>query len=250
MKLLVSFVMLFALGLGTTVYATNGQVEVSSNFTDTPPTIDGVFTPGEWPETEAFVIDSPIHTVVYIANDDYSVYFLVDASSYSGDYTKDDLDHCDLALYNNGAGFHSVVNGLQNHTCAATNSSGTPLVWGTTACAGEAKAGFGAGPDKPDPHRFYEFRVPLSSFNASAGDTVHLVSGPEANSLPYDVDGDRHNYWPENANMTELGTWGLLHLAKSDRPIPTVSQWGALSLLVLVGSAALWAMRRRKEFPA
>jgi len=251
LKLLISFVMLSALGLSTSLYAINGQVEVSSDYTDTPPTIDGVFTPGEWPATEAFVIDSPIHTRVYISNDDHFVYLFVDAATYSGDYTQDTGDDCDVVLYHNGKGIISQVFGDQSRHCEITHSATQPLGWSMASCTGKAMAGFGPSPDTAVHHRMYEFKVPLSSFNAAPGDIVSFGSPGYNASMPHDASSGMHNDWPENSIISYYDTWALLHLAKSDRiAVPTLSQWGTLSLLLLMGSAALWTIRRRKEFPA
>jgi len=104
--------------------------------TPTPPSIDGIFGPGEWPITYVLKITDPVDSTLFLTNNDQSLFMMVDAASLPSaiDITNDPEDHCTAYVYKNSKGFRVTVFGNQVLLCESTTSSGTPLAWNPTAC--------------------------------------------------------------------------------------------------------------------
>jgi hypothetical protein len=228
------------------------QVEVYSSLATNPPAIDGSYTPGEWPSAAAFELippDYPIHTKVYILNDDRFLYLFVDAADLEwGDYTEENGDHCTVYLYNNGRGTSITVSGGGNLNCQSTDDATPPLTWTSASCLAQAAAGFGQGPDIAPDHRMYEFKIPLDLIGAAPGSSIYFSSPPTAlDSLPYDWhNGEpRVNTWPPSTNPSSFDTWAILHLAQVTA-IPTMTPWGMIVFVFFLIFFGLWILRSRK----
>ncbi len=236
-----------------------GAAPLESTYTLTPPTIDGRFSPfsTEWPENYVLkILDQQVDATLYIMNNSQYVFMMVDAASIPDlmDTTEDSQDHCTIYLYFNGKGIRVTVFGDNSKFCESTSSPGTPVSWNPISCpAGlSASPGFGASPDTPTPdHRMYEFRIPLSTIGAAAGDTIDFASpSNEIDSLPFDYNngsGVRLNTWPLSATESDLATWGQIHLG--DPPlvqVPTLNEWGMIIFMVLAGLGAAYYLRKRK----
>jgi hypothetical protein len=236
-----------------------GVVPLESIYTGTLPSIDGSYTLGEWPSTAALEIGPstyPIHTKVYISNNN-NLYMFVDAADAgSGDYTEEDLDHCTVYLYKNGNGVYKglrvTVFGNGATLCEYTNDTNSSLNWTSLAScpAGvKAKAGFGQGPDIAPNHRMYEFEIPLSIIGAIPGDIIDFASPyDQTDSLPFDYNNgsSRFNIWPPATTANDLTTWGQIQLA-SNSSIPTMNEWGMIIFMVLAGLGSVYYMRRRRK---
>ena len=234
----------------------NGALE--STFTSTPPTIDGSFNPfgTEWPANYVLkILDQQVDATLYIENNNQSVFMMVDAASIISmmDLTEEDQDHCTIYLYFNGKGIRVTVFGNENKYCESTDDPGNPLSWSSISCpAGlNAVAGFGPSPDTPSPdHRMYEFKIPLNSIGAAAGDTIYFASPYDTiDSLPFNYNGGdpRYNVWPPTATTSDPTTWGQIHLASGPHSIPTVSEWGMIIFMVLAGAGSMFYLRRQKK---
>jgi len=225
-----------------TIYTDYVKVEITtpidSDWEFTAPTIDGNFDPGEWTYPQ-LLIEEPIHAYVYSTNDDEYLYVCVDAANAvvldGGDYTPDDWDQCSLhfdtghdeqwtpghedafKLYGNGSTAHWVAISPTYELHCNDWAGNHPGLQGV--------AGFAGSPNAEDPHRIYEFKIPLSLLGASPGDTIGFASptgwgGMTAavNSLPHDAATGRHNIWPPGADVNDLTTWGDLVLAPPPPP--------------------------------
>jgi hypothetical protein len=231
----------------------NTVITLQSTYTDTPPIIDGSFTSGEWPSTAALEIPFPIHTRVYISNDKTYLYMFIDAASVSGDYMKEDQDHCSVYVYNSGKGLRITVLGDETQYCESTDSASAPLSWTTISCPSgvQAVAGFGPGPDKPTPHRMYEFTIPLSFIGAASGGLIYFGSPEDGlGSIPFDYNGGspRENIWPLGANPGDFSTWELIQLASPSVgvAVPTLNEWGIIILIGVVGTGSVYYLRKRR----
>jgi len=257
-----------------TIYTDYVKVEITtpidSDWEFTAPTIDGNFDPGEWTYPQ-LLIEEPIHTYVYSMNDDEYLYVCVDAANLDGgDYTEDDSDECSLhfdtghdevwtpghedafTLYGDGSTDHWVAAPL-SYELHCTN-------WAANHPGLEGAAGFGWSPNAEDPHRIYEFKIPLSLLGASPGDTIGfaspsaggmtVVEPPTLTSLPHDAATGRHNIWPPGAEIDDLSTWGDLILTV--QPAPAVGgetypvnkpgillPWLGLVAIIIVGGIIL-----------
>ena len=211
-----------------------GSTLGSTYITGNPPTIDGVVkSEGSGLVLHrSYSIRTPpilittlyvMPTYVYILNDLENLYFLVDAV---GDTVANDDDECLLVF---GVGDEIFV--------GEAFGDGT-----TNPCIPdgvEVNAGFGASMNSATPHRIYEWKIPLASIDASAGQPIDFssprylkFSGPVCSalgigSMPYDADlydhdGDintppvnRDNIWPPDipTYVTEdRSDWGILQL--------------------------------------
>jgi hypothetical protein len=231
---------------------------MDSNYALLPPTIDGEFAQSEWAGHQ-LLIEYPIHTYVYFANDNDFLYILVDAANAAGgDYTEDDGDHC-LLIFDTGhdevisAGHEDLFiiygDGYKWHAVAAQYG----IVDWIEHCnfdghvGLEGVAGYGESPNSPMDHRIYEFQIPLSLLGASPGDTIGFVSADQPASIPFDAGTSRHNIWPPGATVTDMSTWGDLVLASvpPPSPIPTLSQWGMIGMAIVLAAFLAWSVRRR-----
>jgi hypothetical protein len=180
-----------------------------------PPLIDGVVSQGEWPNLPQLTLDSPIAAKYYCLNDPVNLYVLVDAT---GDET-DSSGACDECLLVWGAGADIFLAEIWGATGSENKNS-------FLALNGEAKMGFGSTPNSGTNHRFYEWKIPLASINASPGDVIDFSSprlfkgacGSGA-SMPYDGSTGRDNVWPLGVDKNNRNTWGLLQLARCDQEL-------------------------------
>jgi hypothetical protein len=240
----------FALTLLSFSFGYSTIMPLQSTYTGTPPSVDGSYTPGEWPSTAAIEIADPIHTKVYISNNYNNLYMFVDAADAAlGDYTEENQDHCSVYVYKNGKGLQVMVDGSGTTSCTSTSSASSPLSWGGITCPWgvEAKAGFGQGPDTAPDHRMYEFKIPLSTIGAYPGDIIYFASPYDTiDSLPFDYNGNsptRSNTWPLNSTPDDLNTWGQIQLGGSVS-VPSLNEWGVMIFVVIAGIGAVYYIRR------
>jgi hypothetical protein len=230
---------------------------IESSWGYQSPTIDGVFSDGEWTNPQLHIED-PIPTNIYFRNDDAFLYVCVDTD---GDETKDGDDYSDLIFdtINQGAWdsghedhFRIWGDGSNEHMIAS-NTSG---VWADCCDFDlhpglEGASGFGSSPNSGDKHRIYEFKIPLSLLEAAPGDTIGFSSGHD--SIPFDADTGRHNVWPLGYDSSDMSTMGVLVLASpSPAAVSAMSHWGMIGTAIMIGMAILfagiliWSVRRRR----
>jgi hypothetical protein len=238
-------------------YATVPPVVTCLPVTGTPPVIDGVISPGEWPTSPQLTLLSPpypIATNFYCMNDVTNLYILVDAI---GDTTDDDtqspcaannLSHCDECL---------LVFGGANQSSRLTAE-----VWG--------KAGdiLGTNPHFPanaqvaigfNSHRFYEWKIPLSSISAAPGQTIDFSSPKLCKgvgtgdpcyyqaSMPYDGSTGNDNGWPSGVDAYDKSTWGQIQLDPATQSIPTLNEWSMIIFMVIAALGSIYFLRRRQR---
>lgn len=208
---------------------------ISSQWTSTPPVIDGRFSAGEWSNLQ-IVIQGPDYpdsyvkpTFVYFMNDNSRLYALVDAA---GDTTDDSLDECLLVF-----DFQQFIK---------------VEIIGDNPQPGEfdAAAGFYASPNNSTAHKIYEFSISLSYINAIPGQSIEFsspLSGKHP-SMPYDSTTGHDNVWPLGLVEGDPETWSIFTIG--ERPIisvggfiESVNKVSVLSpYLALFGLAAIVAV--------
>lgn len=203
-----------------------------------PPAIDGTFQGSQWPSSPQLTISSPIQSDIYCMNDSTNLYFLVDAV---GDKTGNDT--CDECLL----WFGFFPQNIRAEIWTGT-SSGSDLPTGSSAAVG-----FDTSPnDAINKHRIYEFKIPLSSINASAGETIDFSSPAVGKacfggSMPYDSGTGGDNVWPSNLDTTDMNTYGQLKLDPAVQGIPTLDEWGMIIFMVLAGMGSIFFLRRKQK---
>lgn len=225
---------------------------INSVWASKPPSIDGKFSQGEWPDSPQITFRVPpynstyLNATVYIMNDNSMLYVMVDAT---GDRTNDRWDENLIVLAN-----------TESSTLKATFS--WIEFWGlggalcgscafTPAGVNEA-VGYASSPNSPTNHKMYETSIPLKLLNATAGQEIDFCSPrkPTGTSVPpvggssisYDYSTGRDNPWPDhlffyvdpktNRYHTDINTWGILVLAGN--PVPEFPNSAALITSVLV----------------
>jgi len=235
----------------------------STFITGNPPTIDGIVSQGEWPGSPQIVFDlntpNPnnylyvMPTYVYILNDLNNLYFLVDAV---GDTVANDNDECLLAFGVGDEIFVGEVLGNGN-----TNSAHLCFPSGT-----EVTPGFGTSMNSQTLHRIYEWKIPLASIHANAGQPIDF-SSPRylkfssqldcpnigTGSMPYDADAGRDNIWPPDISTyvtDNRSDWGILQLQPIFPPerVPSLSEWGLILLSLLLAASACGYLRKSKRW--
>lgn len=207
--------------------------------------VNGIISAGEWPSSPQLVLDTPgfpIQTYVYCMNDSVNLYFLVDAV---GD-TSDD-SNCDECLLWFGVGPDTFI--------AETWIQNGGLSTSVLPSGGQAAIGFGTSPnDTATDHRIYEFKIPLSSINASPGQTIDFASPPVGKacyaagviaSMPYDGSTGRDNVWPPDVDTSDRETWSRLQL-NGRLSVPTLTEWGIFIFIIFAGSLSLYFLKRKK----
>ncbi len=240
----------------TLTYFVDARPVIDSQWTNSPPTIDGVIGTGEWPvspEIEFTVgMGYPstyvLPTYVYFMNDATNLYVLVDAV---GDGTDGPShDECLLTFT-----YKSTFPYFEHYA----RIEGTVAIQTTTGnIAFEGKLGY-------DGHKVYEFAIPFSEINARAGQSIDFCSpaiGIKA-SIPYDGETPtRDNVWPLGLDVGNIDSWGIMQLQQQRTPsnpyhyvggeLFTANKLAVLSpYLALIGlagvvvSAAVLVKRRR-----
>jgi len=221
---------------------------INSRWTGSPPSIDGVFTAGEWSNPQIFLTtpDYPIAAYVYFLNDNSNLYVLVDAI---GDMTDDANDECLLVFgFKSELPYFQVLVRIEGQDGEQVSNDF------------EGAIGFDVSPNSPSPppHKIYEFSIPFSYINAEPGQPIDFCSpaiGIKGASMPYDAGSEptRDNVWPYYLNIGNIGTWGIFNQGQP-RPVGGVLTptnklevlAPYLALIGLVGAVTVVvAMRRR-----
>lgn len=190
-------------------FAYSQRPVVNSQYTGSPPTIDGTFTPGEWFNLQIVMTepDFPIDAFAYFMNDDSNLYVLVDAIE---DTTENPInpgpaDEC-LLIFDFES--NKIIRIRGTSTISEKNSENF-----------EAAIGFDSSPNSPNTHKIYEFCIPLSYLNIEPGESIDFCSPwwKAQASIPYDPTGGDYNdnIWPPEMGtgtewQTERDLWGVL----------------------------------------
>ena len=203
------------------------RTTIKSMWTNSPPSIDGHMSAGEWSNLQITMTSPfPVEAYAYFLNDNNYLYVLVDAV---GDTTNNPSDECLLVF--------DFANNVMLKVFG--DSSKLP------ATGFDAAAGFDTSPNSPAVnHRIFEIRIPLSLINIEPGESVDICSPAwKGRSIVYDVTGNRDNIWPSGLNEGNLNTWGLLETSRESIPATSISP---ILMIVLLGSLAVIGAKRIK----
>jgi len=178
---------------------------------DTPPTIDGIFSNGEWKISQIFIENNTmmndlltVETYAYFVNDQENLYVMVDAT---GDPTDDAGDECLLRFHNEGVTRDIEIIG------ASGAEKNTNFI---------AKVGYGQSPNNPNDHKIYEFCIPLAYLNTGVVDFIDFCSpavGKKIASMPYDSSTGRDNEWPPELDVENMNTWDEVEISEKPSPV-------------------------------
>lgn len=222
--------LLVPLGMIQEAEAHSGD-ELFSPMTLTPPTLDGIFTPGEWDDATmadlTIILNNMLGSYMYVMNDANNLYVLYDVV---GDTTDDPGDTSALGFDTNHDGangpstgdddFFGVGSwfGAESHYewdfgmgdwqlhCSPFSEPGLAVVYG-----------FGASPNSGADHRIFEWSVPLSTLDAVPGGTIGFAAGCQwAPGIADDSTGNL-DQWPVNPMAPiPLSNYGDLILGSTD----------------------------------
>jgi hypothetical protein len=189
-------------------FAYSQKPVITSQYTASPPTIDGQFMAGEWSNLQIVMTepDFPIDAFAYFMNDDSNLYVLVDAVE---DTTQDAMDECLLVF-----DFDSLIKISVTGTSVSATKSSENF---------DAAIGFEGSPNSPTVnHKIYEFCIPLNYINVDPGGSIDFCSPywKQMASIPYDASRigqpeEVDNVWPpgigyDDAFRTNKELWGIL----------------------------------------
>lgn len=205
---------------------------LTSVYTNAPPTIDGVFSPGEW-EIAAVVnledvdIYNGVGALMYVANDDVYLYICYDAigSTYSSSYDGASV------------GFDT------GNDETATDGAEDEFAWGPSVANGQEHlvydSGLGYWVDDCSPfdtllpdhdglasaygsgesdgysydHMVYEIAIPLALLGLAPGDSVGFIGASDVGPGVYDGTYDDWSTWPRYfGDMPSMAWYGDLVL--------------------------------------
>lgn len=180
-----------------------GREQVNSQWTQAPPTVDGVFTKGEWlnPQIVMTPPTYPLKAHAYFQNDAFNLYVLVDSVGDETDAAyRGDQDECLL-----------IFNFENSRPVQIVGYGGAKLDTYYFAAIG-----FNASPNSPSSHKIYEFRIPLEHIRATPGQQIDFCS-PEkrGRSISYDATTGADNIWPVRLVDSNKETWGILAIAQA-----------------------------------
>lgn len=168
---------------------------INSQWTNTPPVIDGKFVAGEWSNLQIFMTspDYPIEAYAYFMNDNSYLYVLVDAV---GDKTLGDSDECLLVF---GFTYRVALRVYGNGNLSPSTGF-------------DGAVGFDSSPNSPDQHRIYEFTIPLSLIHMQPGQSIEFCSPSWKGgvSIVYDANSGNDNIYPKGLVLEDADTWATL----------------------------------------
>ncbi|MFH1156113.1 MAG: hypothetical protein V1793_20085 [Pseudomonadota bacterium] len=250
------------------------EAGLSSHFAvNGPPVMNGAVGDTEWQGAyELYLIPDllltpakyPIETHVYFLNDNTYLYVLVDAV---GDNTESLYDECLMVFGPPTPGSYHVVETYYTGSAVAQIPKDPPENAMVTIARG-----FGRSPADPDnDHRFYEFRIEFNYIGINPGDPIQfyspavMKSGYPYASMPYDGDFvggvHRDNIFPYgllvdtsfdsgHINITGVDPLSadipILTTEQSGAPIPTLTEWGMIGLILLLAGLTVRHLSRRR----
>lgn len=226
-----------------------------SAWTDTPPTIDGILTEGEWnsANTVTFTITGKPATI-YVMNDANNLYILLKIGP---DSDNDTYDTCGVYFDNDNGGGIILEHG--DDAIQISVEGFVDLYWDETVFFNNIKSdgdenqeGSGMGYQDAENVWYFEFSHPLDSqddehdFNLGIGDTVGFaVSYADWDEVDIDLD-----FWPGAWNVPD--TYAKIKIAN----IPPAAIFGfdPITFYALIGvlviavfSSVIFIRRWRKQ---
>ena len=182
--------------------------------------IDGNYASGnEWQDASVIQLDS--NNILYIKNDNASLYICLDAIADTtfgdGDFFRVQFDTGNDGIWTPGAedGFKYSSDIFSGGTHMKENSSGIPNDYCTHCtfdCDSKLKgdASFSTSINSGQPHQIYELQIPLSLIGGTPGGELgfYIYGGP------FDGSGPTYNSYPSNADKEDMNTWIKLHFAE------------------------------------
>lgn len=170
-----------ALSLGS-VFA-NGATAGASIWCSKAPTLDGVMSQGEWPDSPQLMMTK---TRIYFMNDQRFLYLLVDVPDSTGNVTDSRVTH----KYGDGMAVcvdldrdgkktlrvdfeYSWI--MWQQTCRSWPVSNSGWTGGYTNTTSKIVWGFGPTPASSVAHRFFEVKLNLTEMRANPGDKIRLA---------------------------------------------------------------------------
>jgi len=223
---------------------------INSLWTTSPPTMDGIISPGEW--TDATVVDlgliltNNLQGELLVKNDGTNLYIAMDATgdnTNSEDYSTLWFDTNNDAVTTDG---EEDIFVLGNNPFNNPNGQ-THLVWNDAAAAWwpphctpydtglpnhanlAGNWDFGPSPSSATDHRMFEHRIPLALLGASPGSTIGLMS--QIMNFDFATFTFIWSYWPMDLPLwppakDRLYYFGDLVLATSPAPPDTLTVTG------------------------
>lgn len=190
---------------------------IHATWTSSPPTIDGIFAPGEWSgpqivfEASTYPASYVLPTYVYFVNDASNLYVMVDAVGDTHDFSTDE---CLMWFNYDGHGF--PLNEVKIEGLSGTETT-TPF---------HAKIGYGSSPNGAVDHKIYEFSIPLSWLGIAPGQPIQFCSPAyqKGRSLGYDSSNGKDNIWPIGLigltnGPVPLDLWGQVQVSAPPSPV-------------------------------
>ena len=226
-----------------------------STWCSNPPSLDGVVSQGEWPDTPQLTMT---RTRISFMNDQKFLYLLADVPNSTGNVVDDPAAHTwgdGIAVYvdvdRDGKKTFMVDFDyswlIGQRTARSLPISDDYWTGGLTNTTSKIVWGFGPTPASSTSHRFFEIKLNLTEMRANPGDKVRLgfwvqSINPSFTDVypahPWDDAGYANYYELELSHETILGL----------EPIVFYSAAG-LAVVCVVGAAAFLLTRRRKAVP-
>lgn len=218
---------------------------INSVWANKPPSMDGMFTPDEWPESPqiAFTVppynNSYLNASVYVTNDNAKLYVMVDAF---GDRTDNWGDENLIVFPSAWVEFWG-----QGGTVCTKLTGNCHIPKGVMGVVG-----YSTSPNSPLKHKIYETSIPLTLLNVTVGQSIDFCSPkkPLGSSISYDDATGRDNPWPDHLVFavdsggmihTDRNTWGILNLAA--HPVPEFSAPTTSTLTIAITLVSITLIR-------
>ncbi|UCE36614.1 MAG: Ig-like domain-containing protein [Thermoplasmata archaeon] len=222
--------LLVPLGLIQEARAHSGD-ELLSPMTLTPPTLDGVFGPGEWNDASmadlTIIPNNMLGTYMYVMNNDTCLFVLYDVV---GDTTDDPGDTAAMGFDTNHDGANGPADGdddffgvgswfggeqhyewdsgmgdWQNH-CSPFSDPDLSVTYG-----------YGTSPNSGADHRIFEWCIPLSILDTAPGGIIGFAAGCQFAPGVADDSSGNLDQWPVNPMAPiPLSNYGDLIIGSQD----------------------------------
>lgn len=219
---------------------------ITSVWSATSPTIDGVFSEDEWANATSVVleVDYPedsLDAVLLVMNNETHVFVCYDAI---GDLTEDMDDVASISFDTGGDG-NLTFGGEDQFVVGGTGwvpNGEAHYVYGLGTWVLDCTpfnellvdheglmgaTGFGISDNLVSDHRVYELSIPLALLEAELGDTLGFLGGSEIAPGVFDGFTSAYSSWPLYFDtLPEIAFFGDLRLSTSSPPTTTVDLTG------------------------
>jgi len=161
----------------------NGATAGASKWSSNAPTLDGVVSQGEWPDSPQLNMTK---TRIYFMNDQKFLYLLVDMPDSTGNVVDDPVTHrwgdgMAVCVDIDRDGKETPMVDFEyswlmvEQTARTWPISDSGWTGGYTNTTSKIVWGFGPTPASSTPHRFFEVKLNLTEMRASPGDKIRLA---------------------------------------------------------------------------